>query len=247
MLWKEYNSFISFLYFHRLSVHFHFFLLLYVVLWSCKRDYLYAGIDIFVLYYFIYYHNEETLDCYTTFVLTIQNSYWLEPAHPPPPISPLFAATPQLQKKSISWILTEYAKWFPQIRSSGSQIFCKIGALKDWAIFTGKHLCWSLFFIKLQVFSPATLLKRDSNTVVFLWMLWNFYWIIFIESLFHKIPLLAASTAQKMKISIKNFFSKCDQILGFPRIWSHLLKKLSMENFIFCAVFWRNHLLYTSY
>ena len=143
------------------------------------------------------------MDCYTTFVLTVQNSYWLEPAHPPPPIRPLFAATPQLQKKSISWILTEYAKWFPQIRSSGSQIFCKIGALKDWAIFTGKHLCWSLFFIKLQVFSPATLLKRDSNTVVFLWMLWNFYWVIFIESLFHKIPLLAASTAQKMKISLR--------------------------------------------
>ena len=137
--------------------------------------------------------------------------------------------------------MTEYAKWFPQSRSSGSQIFCKIGALKDWAIFTGKHLCWSLFFIKLQVFSPATLLKRDSNTVVFLWILWNFYWIIFIESLFHKITLLAASTAQKIKISIKNFFSKCDQILGFRRIWSHLLKKFSMENFIFCAVFWRNH------
>ena len=42
-------------------------------------------------------------------------------------------------------------------------------------------------------------------------------------------------TAQKMKFSIKDFFSKCDQILCFLRIWSRLLKKSVMENFIFCA------------
>ena len=39
-----------------------------------------------------------------------------------------------------------------------------------------------------------------------------------------------------MKFFIKNFFSKCDQICKFLRIWSHLLKKLSTENFIFCVV-----------
>ena len=43
-------------------------------------------------------------------------------------------------------------------------------------------------------------------------------------------------TAQKMKFSIKNFFSKCDQIRSFLMIWSHLLKKSLMENFIFCVV-----------
>ena len=36
---------------------------------------------------------------------------------------------------------------------------------------------------------------------------------------------------------IKDFFSKCDYICRFLRIWSHLLKKFLMENFIFCAVF----------
>ena len=40
-------------------------------------------------------------------------------------------------------------------------------------------------------------------------------------------------TAQKMKFSIKDFF-KCEQIRIFLRIWSHLLKKSLMENFIFC-------------
>ena len=39
-----------------------------------------------------------------------------------------------------------------------------------------------------------------------------------------------------MKFSIKDFFSKCDQIRSKLRIWSHLLKKSLTENFIFCAV-----------
>ena len=39
------------------------------------------------------------------------------------------------------------------------------------------------------------------------------------------------------KFFIKDFFSKCDQILSFLRIWSHLMKKSLMKNFIFWAVF----------
>ena len=35
---------------------------------------------------------------------------------------------------------------------------------------------------------------------------------------------------------MKNFFSKCDQIGSFLQIWSHLLKKSLMENFISYAV-----------
>ena len=31
-------------------------------------------------------------------------------------------------------------------------------------------------------------------------------------------------------------FSKCDQFPSFLRIWSQILKKFLMENFIFCAV-----------
>ena len=43
-------------------------------------------------------------------------------------------------------------------------------------------------------------------------------------------------TAQKMKFCINDFFSKCDQIGRKLRIWSNLLKKSLIENFIFCAV-----------
>ena len=46
----------------------------------------------------------------------------------------------------------------------------------------------------------------------------------------------SVNTAQKMKFSIKDFFSKCDQIRSFLRILPHLLKKSLMENFIFRAV-----------
>ena len=39
-----------------------------------------------------------------------------------------------------------------------------------------------------------------------------------------------------MKFSNKYFFRKCDQFRRKLRIWSHLLKKSLIENFIFCAV-----------
>ena len=44
-------------------------------------------------------------------------------------------------------------------------------------------------------------------------------------------------TEQKLKFSLKKFFSKCDQICSFLRILSHLQKKSLMESSIFCAVF----------
>ena len=44
-------------------------------------------------------------------------------------------------------------------------------------------------------------------------------------------PGARSDTAQKMKFSIKDLFSKCDQIGR-----KHLLKKSLIEEFIFCAV-----------
>ena len=52
---------------------------------------------------------------------------------------------------------------FSRSRSSRSQIFFKIGVLKNFAIFTEKRVCWSLFSIKLQAWRPAILIKRDHN------------------------------------------------------------------------------------
>ena len=55
------------------------------------------------------------------------------------------------------------------LKSSRSRMFFKISVLKNFAMFTGKHLCWSLFLKNIQAWRPATLLKRYSNIVIFLW------------------------------------------------------------------------------
>ena len=60
-----------------------------------------------------------------------------------------------------------------------------------------------------------------------------------INKIFQKSIFQNTSSAQKMQNLIQDFFSKCVQIRSFLRIWSHLLKKLVTENFIFCAV--KNH------
>ena len=66
-------------------------------------------------------------------------------------------------------------------RSSRSQMFFKIGVLKKFAIFTGKHL--SLFLTMLQTKRSACLLKRDSYAGVFLWIFRIFKNAFFIEHL----------------------------------------------------------------
>ena len=41
-------------------------------------------------------------------------------------------------------------------------------ALKSFAIFTGEHLCWSLFFDKLTLLKNQLYLRIGFNTGVFL-------------------------------------------------------------------------------
>ena len=46
-------------------------------------------------------------------------------------------------------------------RSSRPEVFCKKGAFRNLAKFTGKHLCQRLFFNKVVALRPATLLKKS--------------------------------------------------------------------------------------
>ena len=69
---------------------------------------------------------------------------------------------------------------FSKHKSNRLQMYFKVGAQKNFAIFTGKDLCWSLFllriiFIFIIIFSfllrfsiLLTLPRRDSSTSVFL-------------------------------------------------------------------------------
>ena len=45
------------------------------------------------------------------------------------------------------------------------QVFYKKAVLKSFAIFTGKRLYGVFSFMKMQAFSPATLLKKASTQV----------------------------------------------------------------------------------
>ena len=45
-------------------------------------------------------------------------------------------------------------------RSNYAKVFSEKGVLKKFAKFTGKHLCWSLFFNKVPSLRSATLLKK---------------------------------------------------------------------------------------
>ena len=53
-------------------------------------------------------------------------------------------------------------------------------------------------------------------------------WVIFTLS---SSLLQLRALQKKLSLSIKDFFSKFDQIRSFLQIWSHLLKKSLMENF----------------
>ena len=57
--------------------------------------------------------------------------------------------------------MTGYAK-SKDFRSSDRVCSIKKVVFKNFAIYTGKHLCWNLVLIKVQVFMSGTLLKKDS-------------------------------------------------------------------------------------
>ena len=77
-------------------------------------------------------------------------------------------------------------------------------------------------YFRIQIFQPCygTHILDKTGTKTILW----------------KLP--SETNAQKIKFSIKSFFSKCDQIHSFLRIWSHSLTKSWMENFIFVQWTW---------
>ena len=88
-------------------------------------------------------------------------------------------------------------------------------ALRIQKIQVASIFCWQISNLVLW---KQTFLKLVSLTITKWSLIW---WNI---------------NAQKMKLSIKGFFIKCDQSRNFLRIWSHLLKKSLKENSFFCAV-----------
>ena len=114
-------------------------------------------------------------------------------------------------------------------RSTCPEVFRKKVYLKNFWKALWKHPWWSLVLVQKKKSVIELLLDccksceigRENNVQMDI----QFWWTDMVKT-----------TLSDKKFSIKDFFSKCDQIRSFLRIWSHLLKKSLMENFIFCAV-----------
>ena len=84
-------------------------------------------------------------------------------------------------------------------------MFFKIGSIKNFAILTGKHLCWSLFFKKLQTFRPATLLRRDSNIFRKSFLTQHLQWLLLtVLPWYSKVSSSACSGLHVLLILMKN-------------------------------------------
>ena len=110
---------------------------------------------------------------------------------------------------------------------------------------TEKYLCWSLFLIKLQVFRPATLFLRDSNTGVSPWILQNFqkhlFWRTSANGCFSKVTSWNSSTVTctynaELLLNLYPVWSDTRfRILANPRLEhcfpNHCSKSEFIENF----------------
>ena len=122
-------------------------------------------------------------------------------------------------------------------RSRRSQMFFKIGVLKDFALFTGKQLCWSLFLTNFQAWRPATLLKRDSSIGIF--------------SFFYITPPVVASvrSSHPEMFCKKGVLKNLAKFTGKQLFWSLFFNKVAglfapnTSGGCFCSVLlpWRLH------
>ena len=81
-------------------------------------------------------------------------------------------------------------------------MFCKIAVLKNFADFTGKYLCWSIFPIKLQASCNfiETILQRRSFPVKFARFLGTLF--------FNNTTPAAASEAERSAFNFVCYFDK---------------------------------------
>ena len=75
----------------------------------------------------------------------------------------LLLFSPIFWTPSSAWGSYESSSVYPavcNVRSSRLEVFCKNRVLRNFVKFTEKHLCQSLFFNKIAVLRPVTLLKK---------------------------------------------------------------------------------------
>ena len=85
-------------------------------------------------------------------------------------------------------------------------MFFKIGVLKNFANFTGKHLCCSLFLITLKAWRPVQLHQRETPTQMFSCEICE----SFKNAFFYRTPPVAPSVTLDIYIPVKFFLISID-------------------------------------
>ena len=122
------------------------------------------------------------------------------------------------------------------LNNGGCSHFCLVKedgykcACPDGMLLSANKTCWSKFnailvFTFMVIFKIPFLL--DQITLKRMWS---------VAMSYNSSEAGKISHCKKKNFSNKDFFSKYNQIRRKLQIWSHLLKKSLLENFIFCAV-----------
>ena len=120
------------------------------------------------------------------------------------------------------------------------EIFSKL------TINTPERRCWSRSSVSKHNWSHYCIFIANFVTILLIGLFisifndeqLNLEWVsvIFCKMNLSEAELFQRFYCTKNGVFHQDFFSKFDKMHKFPRIWSHLLKKYSKENFIFCAV-----------
>ena len=116
--------------------------------------------------------------------------------------------------------------------SSYKKLQIKSKTVMSWSSRKKEHflyrlLCLKDFLLTFVLFQCIVYWIHCQNIPTFTYQkkLLHTLFCLFLKSLKTFSVSLIPNTAQKMKFSIMDFFSKCDQIRRKLRIWSHLQKK----------------------
>ena len=110
-------------------------------------------------------------------------------------------------------------------RSSLSQVFLKIDVLRNFASFTRKHLCWSLFLMKLL----AKFLRTRSFTEHLQWL---HLWFLQQNNLTFSVITITLGYNQKLSRKYCNYYHPPNIKISISyQTYAHLPKNTS-KNFV---------------
>ena len=100
-----------------------------------------------------------------------------------------------------------FTEWIPSTknRSRHPEVFYKIGVLKNFAKFTGKHLCQRLSFNKVAGLKPETLLKKRLRLMCFFCEIRKIFKNIF----FYRTPPFASQKLLLQKLNRSIYLGNC--------------------------------------